>query len=58
MYTNAHKKLDELQYPIIGIAVHTTHITLCTQTMSMDFMNHIYDSIMCAQQRRNTTLIG
>ncbi len=42
MYTNAHNK--------INTTMHTTHTTLCTQTMSMDFMNRIYDYVVCAQQ--------
>jgi hypothetical protein len=48
VYKNAHNKVDELQYPRFGTIVHTTHTTLCTQTMSMNFMNHIF--VVCAQQ--------
>jgi hypothetical protein len=29
MYTNAHNKLDELQYFIIDTTMHITHTTLC-----------------------------
>jgi hypothetical protein len=29
MYTNAHNKIDQLQYFIISITMHITHTTLC-----------------------------
>jgi hypothetical protein len=43
VYTNAHNKVDELQYPRIGTIVHTTHNIVHTNNV-----HELHESHFCS----------